>query len=275
MYNHNRKIVTYRPVQICKRRHTSRGAVFFQLAVSLPLIIIGLFIFIWVATFIHARVVLRDSLQIAIKQGAVLGKDTVSFRNSEIANDIASKIKLFRSGGNELLPLIGFRPDIPTFPVVTTYDEYLLMAPEGPYLKISGGIRAAPPEYLYSMVLVYEGIRSSLGTGNLKYPCSKDVFTTNPGCLTCVPIVRSQTSLGVSSFQARCLSRESLSIECKYHASFPILNTINKLFRILLNGGSTTIAPLVVERVEGYATNSNMLVGNPNEKLERLNCPNL
>lgn len=262
--------------------HPARGAVFIQLASAIPLILIALFIFVWVGTFIHARIVIRDSLQIGIKQGAVLGKDSVSFRNPNSESDLASKVRSFRADGgdgSQFLKLIGFRPDNPTFPIESTYGTILSNASmrnfkPGPLVKITGGIKSLPPEYLFSMALIYEGVRSSLGTGNLKYPCTISELNTTSGCLICLPIYRRMIGGGMGSgtIEARCLSRNTLNIQCSYHASFPVINTINTLLRRMLGGGGNAIAPVVDEVIEGYTTNANMLVGNSTELEEREGC---
>lgn len=262
--------------------HSSSGVVFLQLAFAIPLILISLFIFIWIATFIHARVVVRDSLQIAVKQGVILGKDTVSYRSGDLVGNLASQIKSFRSvgGDNEFLKFIGFRPDNPSYQTETTYNSILSSASmrnnkPGPFVRITNGIRSVPPEYLYSMALIYEGMRASLGTGNLKYPCAVNELHDSAGCLVCVPIFRRMPGggLATTSMTAQCLPRNQISIQCSYHASFPVLNTINSLIRGLLGGGGSALMPIIDETIEGYTSNANMLIGNEGELQERSTCP--
>lgn len=264
--------------------NSCRGAILAQLAFILPVILLSLFIFIWVASFIHGRVVLRDTLQVALKQGATLGKDSVSFRDpSSSSADLPSKIRAFRANTDDsVLNLLSYRPDAPTSSVINTYNSILSSPdqsrnsiPSDPLVPITGGIRAVPPEYLLTLILMYEGVRNSLGKGVVKYPCTWAELKTKPGCLTCSPIVRaSSQEEGASQINAHCLSRNKMRIMCSLHNSFPVIDSISNLIQSITGGGKVSLTPIIDEVIDGYSSNSGLLSDDAQQQIERttFNC---
>ena len=125
------------------------------------------------------------------------------------------------------------------------------------------------------MILAYEGIRDSLGKAVIRYPCTWSELKAKPGCLTCLPIVR-HSSLAEGShatnIRAQCLSRNNISLQCSYHASFSILNSIGQLIRLIIKGGGETLTPIIDESVEGYSSRSGLLSNDLTEQTEHQQC---
>lgn len=207
-----------------------KGIVFTGVAVSMPLILISLFIFLYLGQYLLSKSSLRHAVLIGTRFGATRGKETLAWRDG--STGILEKIKDYKSGGAMPLSLYssgyGSVAETNYSQIMTAYGNY----PTGTTLK------DLQPEAILSLISAYESIKTRMSS-DVKYPCSvsnsggaTELFDT-PGCLVCYPWNSPSYVGGSLTSVYKPYIRNFISIGCVYNPSNLFIRPILSLFSLM------------------------------------------
>lgn len=217
-----------------------RGATLVELALSIPLLIAGIFIFIWIGTVWNARSALTYALGNATRLAITRGNQDV------VGGALISDIQSWVDGNS---PSPGLERLLSSPSEVGTYQAFYNSSATNPVFGLN--LDQMPAVYAYTLAYINETMRKSVGQG-VRFPCDADAPPdVGEGCLSCTFLNPVQPKLNASdplvTWSSGSPPVDRIMVECKYQPSILVLTPIVRLLSIV-TGGSGSIPKIVITR---------------------------
>lgn len=195
-----------------------------ETAVLLPLLVLGIFFFIWLGTVMHAKSSLDAAVARAVRLACTRGV-------SEVAGmEVIQRVQDWQRSGDDsgIEPLLK-NGDFSNW--LEWYDDRSNQIFSGVSNLIS-----MPSEYIYALVYVNEAMKQSVGAG-VRYPCDPEDLVNGGGCLGCSFLNPDTLESGFPSEDpaqwAGPPPRRSIGLECRYQPDHTILKPLVKFIAML------------------------------------------
>lgn len=196
------------------------GAVLVEIAILFPLFFFGVLFFIWISTVFNAKSAMTNAVARAVRLAITRSDPNL------VGGHTIEDLEVF----------ISSRVQSDRFKILLSNNVDWQNA-EDNYEDFNAGDKLSdlPPEYLYSLVYVYQYLRQSL-SGELRYPCDPALPTeedppAGAGCIKC-----SFAGNGTSEF----------GLDCSYQPSHILLTPMVNLLRMV--SGEALMPQILITR---------------------------
>ncbi len=224
---------------------SEKGATLVETALTLPVLLFGIFLVLWIATSRNEQASFDAALGSAMRLASTRG-DPFLFSKSGLSTSV-SGIDTWITTGNATAAVQNLLSrNIPWTESLDNLDQRGL----GAFASIAPDFKSLPSQYIYAFVYIFESMQ--LGVGNsIRYSCNPD-DPGNDGCLECrllspdgaldpsqnpIPYLDYCTSVGGCPNcpdAAHCaLPTDVIALQCKYRPKLFLLSPILGMLRIL------------------------------------------
>ncbi|RMG43749.1 MAG: pilus assembly protein [Candidatus Dadabacteria bacterium] len=234
------------------KEQSEDGGVLIEAAFALPILLFGMFAFMWVGFMFNAKTALTSSLSKALRLGVTRGKPTITAQ--PLIRDIEDLVNTGTISDRLRTKLLTYNVDWSS-----QADEGFNKLTEV-FQDINGKneLDKLPREYLYALVYMYQGMKIAIGS-SLKYPCNPD----NPdgqGCLECKFLNPAPSSLipngdlAPNSFVG-IPSGNYIGMQCRFRPSTFILEPAIRLLNLI--SGNAIVPKIILTRKLSFGTPGN------------------
>ena len=195
-----------------------------ETAIVLPLVLLGIFFFIWLGTVMHAKSSLDAAVTRAVRLACTRGVKEVA------GLEIIERIQNWQGGAAlSTVEMLLKNGDIPNW-----MDWYTATSTQFNFVS---GLDGLPSEYIYALVYVNEAMKKSIGS-SIRYPCDPEDLSSGSGCLGCVflnpdDLTSLYDSPGPWGIDA---PRRKIGIECRFQPAHAFLKPLVSLIGFLTGG---------------------------------------
>lgn len=215
-----------------KNRAQELGVSFVEIALTLPLFIIGIFAFIWLAQYWNAKSSLSYAVGNALKLAQTRGNPLIE-NSSMPGYGLIPQVDDFLAGNQNALDEFLASPDLRASGYIDYYNEVTI----GEFCVVDlvrgkCDLSTIPTEYIYALIYVNESMRQNIGSG-LRYPCDPtedDLSKGGPGCLSC-KFESPKAYLGVSAASGATAS--IIDLTCTYQPNLAVLSSVVGMLKVL------------------------------------------
>ena len=213
-----------------KNKHSEKAGVLLETVAALPLFLAGIFIFIWLAFYFHAKTSLSNSLGKALRISVTRGNSPSSLGAIQDIDDWVNYVnetprlrRLLASSGENWSD------------VEDIYDNYTIET----FHPTTLSLRDMPPHYVYALVYLNEGLKQTIGP-SVRYACDPTA-PDGDNCLRCKFLNpdRAEREAGIQSIVDPPLG--SIGMECQYKPALFILSPALKMLSLMTGDNSYTI----------------------------------
>lgn len=216
-----------------------RGVAFVELAMTLPIFLMGILFFTWLGISFNATNSLKSAVSRAIRLAATRGPDDL------LGAEVISDVHNWRKDEDDVgrMPVLLSSPAKHWGDALTHYDAAVAAV-----FGSSWTLRDLPPEYTYALVYVNEAMRQSVGA-TLRFPCDANDPVNGAGCLNCEFLnpdtLKSASQVLKDGDSAYDIDppRRSIGLECSYQPQTVVLTPLLRLISIL--AGETVTSTIV------------------------------
>lgn len=213
-----------------------RGATMIELAITLPIFMGLIFLFIFMAFMWNAKTTLDSAVSNGVRLAFTRGD--VGLVGHELIRDIEN----YSASGTMSKRLTGMLSSKAEGPYADVY--YKSMS-----LEIFGrSFERLPQRYIYAMVYTMRGLTAGMGGALMRFPCdTRPTTRASQGCVMCRFINPSTKTdrRGAPQMGSPGFDWNYLGLKCSYRPAGIIVNPIQGIMKLLLPG--TNFDPLLLQ----------------------------
>ena len=225
---------------LCNKRKSQQGAIYIEYIFTIPLVLFGVFFFIWIGFIFNAKSAFTTSIYRSLKLGATraqaLDQGGVHLI-PEVGDWLASPSGTSPVGFGRLGQLLAHGVDW-TDAIEYYKADGLNPDPNKPDRPVGwvfdSDLHDMPAQYTYALIYAYQAMQISIGD-TVRYPCNPDLNSKEAsGCLRCIYVNPDSDPPGDIYSQADDDAPVgNYGFHCRFQPSHTFLNPIITALSIL------------------------------------------